>query len=688
MLDPFFAAGRREPLWRRRLAQRCQRRRKAPARPDGPAPATTAGDRLELLREEYALLSEGMEETYSRIGQFIALGTTVLGGAATYMATRQAVDINPAVAWVAPAVILAIYGVAVALAARQSSVAFQLRLVAGRLIALTGEPEGMLYYHGESIPAHFLSLRRGSKGYRILVATLILVIAAVFVYVLAASFVPIYRQSHLQASLFVLVYACLAAVVALGLAAVMQDLPYLYDRASERFSAGDGRWPQLASILAGAPRAWHLIAPRAEDLLLKSWLFWIGFIMALWVKGPALHPMIPVLFVTSPTPTPPAWTYLAIALSWFVIQEGLVQQAKYVWNDIRDREADRGFAGKRERPIASGRSSVAAAIVHMLVRWSAGLALGYLFDRRLFVLLVVVSATQVLYELWVKPRGASAPLLALVWLALSSSIRVLGGLLAAGADPLELRLGMFVTAMFLFGIGYIAAFFRIEGEYCKRKRERPRHLQSEYFVAHGRPWQRFGFIGLILCAGLLLFDAAAAAYTSLRPADQARVLLQRIVPVSDSVATTLEYLAAMLLVAGLAWALRGPVGRLLERLARRRRFTPVLLLLTVAAVAGPALHGAPGHRDVASSAAMLLLAILSAVTYETITYEQYKFVYLKENLGRIAGVWFRYLFDGTFGLPFPALLWATGRLATEKHEAVEEEWRRRSSGAGASSGET
>ncbi len=53
----------------------------------------------------------------------------------------------------------------------------------------------------------------------------------------------------------------------------------------------------------------------------------------------------------------------------------LLASAIYIFNDVRDRDTDRAHPKKRDRPIASGRVSVAAALVLAFFLCAAGLAL-------------------------------------------------------------------------------------------------------------------------------------------------------------------------------------------------------------------------------------------------------------------------------------------------------------------------
>ena len=78
--------------------------------------------------------------------------------------------------------------------------------------------------------------------------------------------------------------------------------------------------------------------------------------------------------------TPSAWT----ALAAFAIFCGL-SGAIYLFNDVADRTTDKNHPLKRERPIASGRLSVATALVAGLVLGIAGVQAAFMIRTELGV---------------------------------------------------------------------------------------------------------------------------------------------------------------------------------------------------------------------------------------------------------------------------------------------------------------
>jgi len=92
----------------------------------------------------------------------------------------------------------------------------------------------------------------------------------------------------------------------------------------------------------------NLLIPRPHSFLINSLLFGVGVIFA-WLEGYRVQVGMP------------GWLFL---LLWFVAQEILVQQAKYMWNDIRDYERDQEIPANKVRPIA--RSPLATSVTFIM----------------------------------------------------------------------------------------------------------------------------------------------------------------------------------------------------------------------------------------------------------------------------------------------------------------------------------
>jgi 4-hydroxybenzoate polyprenyltransferase len=256
-------------------------------------------------------------------------------------------------------------------------------------------------------------------------------------------------------------------------------------------------------------RALYFLFPRPLDFALKSILFFHGVLVSIiFSSASTLQPGNSLIFIEGFS-IPPANQKLITISLWFFIQEVLIQQAKYVWNDLHDRKKDQSKIGKNDRAVARGFIGKKSAVLHIIIRILIGLVLGSMLDLRLYWLLVWILMHQIVYEYLLKFQGRTLPILVLVYVALGSFTRVMGGVLAAGGNLWNSSILVILMAFLFFSIGTIATFWRIEGEHdlkVHQNTQTPLSFQrsaSEYFIKHGREFQYFGFSGFFVSSLLL-----------------------------------------------------------------------------------------------------------------------------------------------------------------------------------------
>ena len=105
----------------------------------------------------------------------------------------------------------------------------------------------------------------------------------------------------------------------------------------------------------------------------------------------------------------------------------LAASAVYLVNDTADREADRLHPTKRLRPIASGALSVPVALGAAAVCAVAAVAVGWLTDPQLGLLVAAYLVLQVLYAVWLKHE----PVLDISIVAAGFLMRAVAGGIAA-----------------------------------------------------------------------------------------------------------------------------------------------------------------------------------------------------------------------------------------------------------------
>lgn len=240
----------------------------------------------------------------------------------------------------------------------------------------------------------------------------------------------------------------------------------------------------------------QLLLPRPLDFLGKAPIFLAGWLIALgeWKLVPP-H-------------APPGMREFAFALTWFLIQEGLVQQAKYMWNDMRDYGRDQIIPANQTRFIAAHKQRPSTLLLWAtLLRVLFGLVLALWLSPQLFSLSLSIILLQMIYEWWAKPNAATAPLLSLAVVALGSVTRFLGGAFAAGWPVAEYRLWLYAAVFFAVGAAYAAVLWHSEAHYLQTHHILWQRGQSAYFLLNGARWIHGSMGSAAVICGLLCFDA-------------------------------------------------------------------------------------------------------------------------------------------------------------------------------------
>jgi 4-hydroxybenzoate polyprenyltransferase len=624
--------------------------------------------RIDVLGQEYRLVSEDLSRAYGQMLQLLGIGGAALAALVGFVADR---NVPVVVLWVAPLVVLTIYATAIIVCFRWVSLIFQARLMSARLAELSGEHPWLFYYHKGSVSSRFQSMHEGSPKYRMAIGGMVVMPVVIYVCLVVMSCWVIYSQNHLAGFCFVLIHAALLGVLLFVTSGVLDDLPQLYHAAEARLAAGEEPSSRLGIALTIAKRQLGLILPRPVDFFGKAVLFFVPAAIVLAEHGPQSRPVIDKLFLQTSGEMPPVWAAVAFSVCWFFVQEGLVQQAKYIWNDIRDRESDREYAGKKNRAMAGTGVTSRRMVPHLVVRWAIGLALGYLLDPTLFGLLCALSLVHVLYELWIKPNGGRYPLLALVTIASGAALRAFSGMASIHDGSTLGRLSLVAVGFLFYGVGYTSAFWRIEGDYHLRKGISKVRSQSAFFGTHGRRLEMLGLGAFVVCSTILLADAVMAGATGIGVWDQGVQFLLHMGIQERSIQVGALTLTASIWIA----ALGAPTGSILTRCFAGRR-TRWLGLGMAAIICGGALSLAlslmPSQVStrLAVGAILVALSIVALTTYTDITYEEYMFVNLTDNLPLVSAAWSRYLLDSRPGIRLAHVIWLTLHAPAKAKDAL------------------
>ena len=418
-----------------------------------------------------------------------------------------------------------------------------------------------------------------------------------------------------------------------------------------------------------------LLIPRPVDFILKSWLFIAGIAAAGWTNRLSYYnPRIDDLFINELAENPHVqkWMIFAFAICWFLIQELILQQAKYAWNDLRDRDKDRKVPGKEDR-LSNGSTFSIGMLV--MVRFGLGLTLGYLLDRRLFVILLIILFLQIFYELFVKEHAAKYPFIASSVIALGSTIRFLSGV-ASVSDNLNVTIIILGVLFLFFGFGYIAKYWVLEATHCKdHLHSYPPRPQSDFFLKHGLKWQRFGFVGMIY-ASICIW-----VYRSYFYLNEERIYLwiklNLGVILSDVIFKIILFIAVWLVLSLISFSTYRLISRIILYISSKKYLAIPFFIILIILPIWLSLH----YKNFDSSYTFIgfgltLLSILTFCTYEIIGYEQYLMIHLRKNAKTIIALWFTYFFKADTKMSMTNLIKLSVLLSYKDRDKIQREYLR------------
>lgn len=633
--------------------------------------------RLQGLLKEYELLMNHQEGVDSRFIQIIAGILAFLGITLGYFLNQQ---IQPSVelAWVIPLFFIVVGMFLNFLLYMDNANLWNTRILLSRINKLLHE-KALISYDAQIPGAIFLSPKRGNPKSKLMFITLFCGVLFMFLLVTLVSLRIVYNKSHLQGFLFVLIYVCLIGILFYVSSGHLSDLPNSYRDFLDSFPKAESIPPDFkfkpsSSVASNLKDAFDWIIPRFQDLLAKGVYFIFGFLSAFIVVGFSSRHLLIINFLFRSSDTDwksissvPIWTFWALGALYFVVEEILLQQAKFMWDDIRDAEHDKILLDNSKRPIARGKMSKGSAILHMLVRWFLALLCGYLLGGfALLLVFLLISFHQMIYSLWAKPRAARHPLLPLFIVSFNYPLRFLAGLVAvAGSQwslsPFVLLLGSF----YFYPLGGIALQWKIEAEYQRDINQsiavRP---QSEFYLKNGSFWQYVGLVGAILISGLIVLIHLYSTSCNTTPSFLQRWYIEHC-PVNgavnfvdlgllNSVILTLGLIAIFMLITMSLVSLfsKTSIFAVLDIRKIKGWVILILFLIYVAVLYVSIVWGNLSFLLLD----FLILSVLLLIVYEGMTYPQYKFINLQERFPLVLVAWYAYLFRPVPGLKLKELL--------------------------------
>lgn len=103
----------------------------------------------------------------------------------------------------------------------------------------------------------------------------------------------------------------------------------------------------------------------------------------------------------------------------------LISSANYIINDIIDMKSDRNHPEKRHRPLASGRISIAEAVISAIILVSLAGIISYNIGTLFFISIIILFCLTTAYSLFLKDE----PVLDILLIAANLVIRTVAGVL-------------------------------------------------------------------------------------------------------------------------------------------------------------------------------------------------------------------------------------------------------------------
>lgn len=292
------------------------------------APSDGSSGRLAVLLQDYQEARDD-ERTFEMIlATLLSAEATVLGLALALLTSDKTHPVNPVVGFCVPLIILAILAYEATITADASHRSFYLRMLE-RAIRDELTPQSLTFDLKEEplsgapilITAEFKaadhSLARGTRGYRLMISIVALVVGILFILVTGIIFMQ--QQLVVWKMLMLGVYVPIIMLIGKYLSAASfggrSSFTALLPEVKQRLNEGFGR---KAALPEGRSLGLYLILPKPRDLVkaaIPICAFIVGLLGTNWRQWPEL---------------------ITPFLTCVLVIELLLEQARYLWNDIRD----------------------------------------------------------------------------------------------------------------------------------------------------------------------------------------------------------------------------------------------------------------------------------------------------------------------------------------------------------------
>jgi hypothetical protein len=630
---------------------------------------------LQVLLDDYKRISEAEVRQIEIIAQVLGIGIPILGaylGFSLNSAANQNVNNNPLTQfhWALPLPIVIYCVYLIILLYSYEGKYWACRVLSTRINQML--PETALILYSRNYPhTKFFSTQNGSIKYRVLYFLAFISVVFLYIGITTFSFLEIYSESHFQGFLFITIYFLLPALLFYTLSGVLSDFPNMLFRFSKVITERHRIPNEDEALQIHTPgksfiSLFYWLFPRPWNLIGNGILgYWGGFVVALavkaWVLDLARLDILNRLFSSGAI-----WTdirQVSAGAVWgfgfliFIVEEGMLQQAKYLWNDIRDYQYDKNSSASlpinRNRAVAAGAMSIPIAKRQMLLRGALAFVLGYLLGGpSMLLVFVVIIIHQILYMFFFKPRDNRYPLLSFFFMALNIPLRFWAGVVAVtGSNWTDPNLALYFVIFYFLSLGTLASMWNIDAEYKKMKSTLEKESRHGYFYDRGKPWSDRGLYSLLVVTLFVFYNPTllTGLYDNIR-----RLFIQsNAVSGLLTVAFILVVIAATIIPVIILYRFLNPIVRLLQQITRKIRaiLSPVV---TIALIISAVSFFCEMYSE-RLALVMLVFTVNTILTYQDMTFKDYFSEQLKK-LPLLLACWNTYLFHPEQGMTFRKLI--------------------------------
>lgn len=604
---------------------------------------------------------------YGNLMQILVATTALISGifAALSLGNKLLDKTIIIISFIAPLPLIALMGGATIVIGQIYLMIYYIRSTSIKLQELYKLDSPISYYEKRTFPSMYQSSQRGNTIFNynrtVVVAIPLLLILAIVVYI----FYTLYEYSHYLGTSFISIYGILLLGIFLGLNNVIFEMHRDYEYYSDHEMLKRKK-VNLAFILP-KPKTLRILLPRPTDFVTKAPWFIAGVIVALF-EGYSFFDSSLINILFEPLILTKLISIFVYSFLWLIIQEGIIQQAKYIWNDIRDFNKDKFNLVNISRPITKNENLPKSIYFELIARWVMGLLFSYLISIKLFYICITFLFLQVLYELWAKPYSKEVPLLPMIIVALGAALRFLGGALAMNWDIKDIHLQLYLIIIFFIGVIYSIVFWILEEDFLRKNSKSVQRGQSVYFLKYGNFWI-LGSVLIIMGTSSLLFFKFSKNF----PHYYTKAVEQYMTIGYYISSTAILNICIILLLSIVITVLAYSVSLIKKNsviLVNRKIKLAIPYLSIVAILYFLALiFSRAGDRTILVFSLILMVFTLQLYI---IDYKAFTLTYLRENLPIVIGLFFSYLFNGNSGIKITHLFFALLFINSPKFQLIKD----------------